>query len=129
MADGGGPTEQCRSEGMPSLGEAPSGGARAFGYLALLQVTRRKGGTNSRHHQRNGYTPNPNPNPNPPRPQLFKVVTDTPPQNKAQTKTPLKPKTYLRFKPVTAQKSQIAALLNTRLVWPQVASPQTNQNN
>nr|BFE90847.1 hypothetical protein GCM10020185_13830 [Pseudomonas brassicacearum subsp. brassicacearum] len=26
----GGPTEQCRSEGMPSLGEAPSGGAEAL---------------------------------------------------------------------------------------------------
>jgi hypothetical protein len=31
MADGGGPTEQCRSEGMPSLSEAPNGGARPFG--------------------------------------------------------------------------------------------------
>ncbi|TPG84040.1 hypothetical protein EAH74_14225 [Pseudomonas mandelii] len=28
MADGGGPPEQCRSEGMPSLGEAPNGGAK-----------------------------------------------------------------------------------------------------
>jgi hypothetical protein len=31
MADGGGPTEQCRSEGMPSLSEAPNGGASLFG--------------------------------------------------------------------------------------------------
>ncbi|VVN98134.1 hypothetical protein PS710_02435 [Pseudomonas fluorescens] len=30
-------------------------GARALGYLALFQVTRRKGGTLSRHDRRNGY--------------------------------------------------------------------------
>ena len=30
MADRGGPTEQCLTAGMPSLGEAPSGGARAL---------------------------------------------------------------------------------------------------
>ena len=36
MADGGGPPEQCRSEGMPSLGEAPNGGAKPFGsFLAF----------------------------------------------------------------------------------------------
>jgi hypothetical protein len=32
-------------------------GARAFGYLALFQVTRRKGETNSRRDRRNGYVP------------------------------------------------------------------------
>jgi hypothetical protein len=31
--------------------------------LALLQVTRRQGGTNSRRYPSNGYVPNPNPNP------------------------------------------------------------------
>ena len=53
---------------MPSLGEAPSGGARALGYLALFQVTRRKGGTNSRHDRRNGYSHQPTNQPtNPPK--------------------------------------------------------------
>ncbi|KAA0980671.1 hypothetical protein FQ187_23000 [Pseudomonas sp. ANT_J28] len=61
MADGGGPPEQCRSEGMPSLGEAPNGGARALGYLGLFQVTRRKGGTISGRYRRNGYVPPPIP--------------------------------------------------------------------
>jgi hypothetical protein len=43
MADGGGPTEQCRSEGMPSLGEAPNGGAKPFGsFLAFEKGTRCK---------------------------------------------------------------------------------------
>ncbi|WP_238542526.1 hypothetical protein, partial [Pseudomonas sp. GM67] len=36
-------------------------GAKALGYLALFQVTRRKGETNSRHHRSNGYAPPPNP--------------------------------------------------------------------
>ncbi|TPG94563.1 hypothetical protein EAH72_16570 [Pseudomonas caspiana] len=57
MADGGGPPEQCRSEGMPSLGEAPNGGVRALGYLGLFQVTRCKSETASSHHRRNGYVP------------------------------------------------------------------------
>ncbi|ORM45273.1 hypothetical protein B6D51_27180 [Pseudomonas chlororaphis subsp. chlororaphis] len=35
MACGGGPPEQCRSEGMPSPSEAPNGGARLFGYFGL----------------------------------------------------------------------------------------------
>ena len=43
MADRGGPTEQCLTAGMPSLGEAPSGGARAllvtFGALPPCQAT------------------------------------------------------------------------------------------
>jgi hypothetical protein len=41
MADGGGPTEQDRKEGMPSLGEAPNERGKSAWYLALLQVTRR----------------------------------------------------------------------------------------
>jgi hypothetical protein len=57
MADGGGPPEQCRSEGMPSHSEAPNGGARALGYLGLFQVTRCKSETASRHYRRNGYAP------------------------------------------------------------------------
>jgi hypothetical protein len=44
---------------MPSHSEAPNGGARALGYLGLFQVTRRKGGTNSRRYRRNGYVPHP----------------------------------------------------------------------
>jgi hemerythrin superfamily protein len=64
MADGGGPTEQDRSEGMPSHSEAPYvRGAGAWllsaGPRRLFQVTRRKGGTNSRRYQKNGYVPNP----------------------------------------------------------------------
>src|SRR5476649_17514 len=34
-------------------------GAKALGYFALFKVTRRKGGTNTRHPQKNGYPPNP----------------------------------------------------------------------
>ncbi|SEE52520.1 hypothetical protein SAMN04490194_2611 [Pseudomonas migulae] len=37
--------------------ETPNEGAKAFGYLALFQVTRRQGGTNTRHHPNNGYPP------------------------------------------------------------------------
>jgi len=38
MADGGGPTEQDRSEGMPSLGEAPDvRGQSVLVTLALFQ--------------------------------------------------------------------------------------------
>ncbi|QAY90205.1 hypothetical protein CUN63_09795 [Pseudomonas sp. ACM7] len=66
MADGGGPPEQCRSEGMPSLSEAPNGGARALGYLGLggipyFQVTRCKSETASSRYRRNGYVPHPIP--------------------------------------------------------------------
>ena len=35
MAFGDGPPEQCRSEGMPSLSEAPNGGAKPFAYFSL----------------------------------------------------------------------------------------------
>ena len=62
MALRGGPTEQCRSEGMPSLSEAPSGGAEAFWLLLRFsKVTRRQGGTLSRRHRSNGYTHHPIP--------------------------------------------------------------------
>ncbi|ATE75727.1 hypothetical protein CNN82_04610 [Pseudomonas frederiksbergensis] len=38
MADGGGPPEQCRSEGMPSLGEAPNErGKSALVTFALFE--------------------------------------------------------------------------------------------
>ena len=45
---------------MPSLGEAPSGGAKTFWLLLgrLPKVTRRKGGTLSRRYRSNGYVPN-----------------------------------------------------------------------
>ncbi len=48
------PTEQCRSEGTPSLGEVPSGGAERFWLLLALfpKVTRRKGGTASRRYKK-----------------------------------------------------------------------------
>ncbi len=66
MADRGGPTEQCLTAGMPSLGEAPSGGARALWLLwGFSKVTRRKGGTHSRRYRSNGYVPNPTPTPTP----------------------------------------------------------------
>ncbi|TPG99093.1 hypothetical protein EAH72_01860 [Pseudomonas caspiana] len=63
MADGGGPPEQCRSEGMLSLGEAPNGGAKPFAYFSAFgKVSRCKSETASSHHRRNGYAPS-NPNP------------------------------------------------------------------
>ncbi|WCM52227.1 hypothetical protein OH720_04185 [Pseudomonas sp. WJP1] len=41
---------------MPSLGEAPSGGAKPFAYfLAFEKVSRRKGETISRRYRSNGY--------------------------------------------------------------------------
>ena len=69
MADGGGPTEQDRSEGMPSFSEAPNVRGKSAWLLGvgprrLLQVTRRQGGILSRRYRRNGYVPNPNPNRN-----------------------------------------------------------------
>ena len=45
---------------MPSLGEAPSGGARALWLLwGFSKVTRRKGGTHSSRDRNNGYVLNP----------------------------------------------------------------------
>ena len=56
MADRGGPTEQCLTAGMPSLGEAPSGGARARCLRwRSSKVSRRKGGTLSGRNRSNGY--------------------------------------------------------------------------
>ncbi len=56
MADGGGPPEQCRSEGMPSLSEAPNGGAKPFGsFSAFGKGTRCKSETASDRDRRNGY--------------------------------------------------------------------------
>ena len=49
----GGPPNQCRMRGMPSLGEAPSGGARVFCLLSRsTKVSRCKSGTNSRHYKK-----------------------------------------------------------------------------
>ncbi len=62
MARGGGPPNHWRITGTPSLGEVPSGGARAFWLLLagpafrlFSKVTRCKSGTNSSHYRRNGY--------------------------------------------------------------------------
>ncbi len=56
MARGGGPPNHCRITGIPSLGEVPSVGARAFCLLLRFsKVSRRKGGTNSRRYPKNGY--------------------------------------------------------------------------
>ncbi|SDU08208.1 hypothetical protein SAMN05216475_0905 [Pseudomonas synxantha] len=58
MARGGGPPNQCRITGTPSLGEVPSGGARAFCLLCrFCKVSRRKGGTYSGRCPNNGYVP------------------------------------------------------------------------
>ncbi|PMU23903.1 hypothetical protein C1X90_14815 [Pseudomonas sp. GP01-A9] len=44
--------------GTPSLGEVPSGGARAFCLLLRCsKVSRCKSGTNTSHHPNNGYAP------------------------------------------------------------------------
>ena len=59
MALRGGPPNQCRITGMPSLGEGPSGGARAFCLLLRFsKVRRRKGATLSSRYRRNGYVHN-----------------------------------------------------------------------
>ena len=59
------PAEPSRSAGMPSLGEAPSGGAKTFWLLwlgrhsgRLPKVTRCKSGTISRRYLNNGYVHN-----------------------------------------------------------------------
>src|SRR5476651_2558957 len=65
------PTDSSRSEGMPSLSEAPSGGAKTFWLLLgrLPKVTRCKSGTASRRDRSNGYTlPQNPPHSNPPTP-------------------------------------------------------------
>ena len=61
MAHRGGPPNQCRMTGTPSLGEVPSGGAKALWLLSRSsKVTRRKGGTNSRRDPSIGYAHKPN---------------------------------------------------------------------
>jgi hypothetical protein len=61
MADGGGPTEQDRSEGTLSVSEGPYvRGSERFGYFppgraGFSKVTRRKGGTLSSRYHNNGY--------------------------------------------------------------------------
>lgn len=56
MACGGVPPEQCRSEGTPSLGEAPDAGAGALWLLwGFSKVTRCKSGTASGRDRSNGY--------------------------------------------------------------------------
>jgi len=56
MALRGGPPNQCRITGMPSLGEGPSGGARAFCLLLRCsKVRRRKGATLRGRYLANGY--------------------------------------------------------------------------
>ncbi len=60
MADGGGPPEQCLRYGMPSLGEAPNGGAKALWLLSRFsKVTRCKSETIGGHNRRNGYVHHP----------------------------------------------------------------------
>ncbi len=59
MADGGGPTEQDRSEGMPSHSEAPNERGKSPSVtLGLFQVTRCKSGTLGSRYRSNGYVPN-----------------------------------------------------------------------
>ncbi|PMZ85194.1 hypothetical protein C1X61_28620 [Pseudomonas sp. FW215-T2] len=55
MADGGGPTEQDRSKGMPSLGEAPNVRGKSPWLLGAFQVTRCKSGTIGGRDRSNGY--------------------------------------------------------------------------
>jgi len=51
------PPDGYRSEGTPSLSEGPYVRGRALWSLWRSKVTRRKGGTISRHHRNNGYAP------------------------------------------------------------------------
>ncbi|EUB74367.1 hypothetical protein PMI27_000543 [Pseudomonas sp. GM41(2012)] len=91
MADGGGPTEQCRSEGMPSLSEAPNGGAKRFAsFWASAKGSRCKSETASRHHRSNGYVPHPV-KPSDPSPQTHAAdpqSTPRRPQARHATATP-----------------------------------------
>ena len=60
MARGGGPPNHWRITGTPSLGEVPSGGARAFCLLLRFsKVSRCKSGTLSGRYRRNGYVHGP----------------------------------------------------------------------
>ena len=61
------------------ISEGRTSGAQALGYLALFQVTRRQGGTNSRRDRRNGYVPNPTqPNPTPNHSQVNNTTANAP---------------------------------------------------
>jgi hypothetical protein len=53
-----GPRSRTGARACRALARHRTKGAKAFGYFALFKVTRRKGGTNSSHYRRNGYTPN-----------------------------------------------------------------------
>ena len=58
MARGGGPPNHWRITGTPSLGEVPSGGARAFCLLLRFsKVSRCQSGTLSGRYLNNGYIP------------------------------------------------------------------------
>ncbi|AZE53402.1 Threonine synthase [Pseudomonas synxantha] len=60
MARGGGPPNHWRVTGTPSLGEVPSGGARALWLLwGFSKVTRCKSGTLGGRYRRNGYVQGP----------------------------------------------------------------------
>ena len=60
MARGGGPPNHWRITGTPSLGEVPSGGARAFCLLLRFsKVSRCQSGTLSGRYRRNGYVHGP----------------------------------------------------------------------
>ena len=64
MAHRGGPPNQCRMTGTPSLGEVPSGGARAFCLLLRCsKVSRCKSGTHGSRYRSNGYAPYISPKP------------------------------------------------------------------
>ena len=66
---------------MPSLGEAPSGGAKTFWLLLgrLPKVTRCKSGTLSGRDRSNGYAPNPTQPTNPPNLVGPEAATPKPP--------------------------------------------------
>jgi hypothetical protein len=62
------PTDSSLRSGTPSLGEVPSGGARAFCLLLRFsKVSRCKSGTISSHDRRNGYVLGPIQHPGRPR--------------------------------------------------------------
>jgi len=50
-----GPRSRTGARVCRALARHRTSGAQALGYLALFQVTRRKGGTNSRRYPSNGY--------------------------------------------------------------------------
>jgi hypothetical protein len=52
-----GPRSRTGARACRALARHRTSGAKALGYLALLQVTRCKSGTNSRRYPKNGYVP------------------------------------------------------------------------